>query len=102
MRKITARHVLILIDFDRDPGRRDEVQKYIPDDLKDRVFVLGVWSSPEELRNDQRITFEEIGRKLREDCPTGPGGIWSHELLKHNAEELDRMSKRLGSILSEA
>lgn len=100
LRRISTQHVLLLIDFDRKPGRRVEVEKYIPDDLKDRVFVLGVWSRPEDLRNDQKLTFEGIGRKLREDCPQQPEGIWGHELLKHNADEVVRMSRTLGAIIS--
>jgi hypothetical protein len=71
----------------------------IPDDLKDRVFVLGILSQPEKLKDDKGLTFEQIGRELEEDCPRQPDGIWNHELLKHNALEVDRMWKALGGIL---
>jgi hypothetical protein len=78
----------------------EKVQEYIPDDLKSRVFILGVWSEPEKLKEDQRVDFEGIGRKLREDCPRQPGGIWGHGLLKHNSHEVERMWKTIGPVLS--
>jgi len=100
LRSITTRHVIILIDFDREQARIEKVQEYIPDDLKSRVFILGVWSEPEELKADQRLDFESIGRKLREDCPRQPGGIWEHGLLRHNSHEVERMWKTIGPVLS--
>jgi hypothetical protein len=92
-------YVVMLIDFDGRPERRNHVEHLIPDDLRDRVFIIGVLSRPEKLKEDKRLTFEEIGRELEEDCPRQPDGIWNHDLLKHNAVELDRMWKTLGPIL---
>ena len=86
----------MLIDFDGRPDRRDQVD--IPHDLQDRVFVIGALSQPEDLKADTRLTFEEIGRELGQDCPSQPAGIWNHELLTHNAVELGRMWKTLGAI----
>lgn len=100
LRTIGTRHVILLIDLDREQTRIAKVQEYIHDDLKSRVFVLGVWSEPEELKADQRLDFESIGRKLREDCPRQPGGIWGHELLRHNSHEVERMWSTIGQILS--
>jgi hypothetical protein len=92
-------HVVLLIDFDGRPERRSQVEHLIPEDLRDRSFVIGVLSQPEKLKADTRLTFEEIGRELEEDCPRKPNGIWNHELLKHNAAEVDRIWKTLGPIL---
>jgi hypothetical protein len=92
-------YVLMLIDFDGRRDRRNWVDGLNPDDLRDRVFVIGVLSRPEKLKEDTRLTFEGIGRELEKDCPRQPAGIWNHELLKHNAVELDRMWKTLGAIL---
>lgn len=92
-------HVVMLIDFDGRPERRDQVESLIPDDLRDRVFVIGVLSQPEKLKEDKGLSFEQLGRELEEDCPRQTGGIWNHELLKHNAVELDRLWKTLGDIL---
>jgi hypothetical protein len=92
-------HVVMLIDFDERTDRRSQVERLIPDDLQDRVFVIGVLSQPEKLKEDKVLTFEEIGRELEEDCPRQRAGVWNHALLKHNAVELDRMWKTLGTIL---
>jgi hypothetical protein len=92
-------HIMMLIDFDEEPNRRAYVEGLIPDGLQDRVFVIGVWSQPEKLKEDKMLTFEEIGRELEQDCPRQPAGIWNHELLKHNAVDLDRLWKTLGAIL---
>ena len=42
----------LLIDFDERENRFSYVESQIPDDLKERVFVLGVQSNPESLRRD--------------------------------------------------
>jgi len=92
-------HIVMLIDFDGKSDRRAQVDGHIPDGLRDRVFVIGVLSQPEKLKEDKNLAFEKIGQELAEDCPTQPDGIWNHDLLKHNAVELGRMWKTLGAIL---
>ncbi len=93
MLQYTARRFLLLIDFDLNKDRLGYVQNKIPDDLKDRVFVIGSQSEPEGLK--KRIAnlnnFEDIGKALAHDCVNETYEIWGHELLKHNQKELDRM-----------
>ncbi len=60
--------------------------------------MIGAWSNPEALKKAGLGTFEQIGRKLAEDCRTGSNNTWGHELHKHNAEELDRMTSRLKPV----
>lgn len=85
------RHVLLLIDFDRDSNRIDEVKKVIPEELSDRVFVLGVFSEPEDLSKSIRQTEEMIGELLADACLNKVEGLWSNPLLNHNNDELTRM-----------
>lgn len=85
------RHVLLLIDFDRDSNRIDEVKKVIPEELSDRVFVLGVFSEPEDLSKSIRQTEEMIGELLADACLNKVEGLWSNPLLSHNNDELRRM-----------
>jgi hypothetical protein len=92
-------HVVLLIDFDQDPDRLNAMKKIIPDELRNRVFVIGAWSEPEDLRKAGLGTFEEIGLKLAEDCRSDSKSTWGHELLKHNADEVDRMKSVLRPIL---
>lgn len=92
-------HVAMLVDFDEKPDRRAYINGFIPATLQDRVFVIGVWSQPEKLKEDTNLTFEEIGRALEEDCPRQPGGLWNHELLRHNSVDVDHLWNTLGVIL---
>jgi len=84
MRRYTESITVLLIDFDQHDDRLSSVTTQIPDDLKDRVFVLGVLSEPEELRRKIKKTFEEIGNSLAEDCPGNKNELWGDDLLKYN------------------
>ena len=90
MRKYTETRVMLLIDFDDRENRLSYVQSKIPDDLKERVFILGVQSEPENLKRDTKKTFEKIGQALAKDCVNNTNELWGHDLLKHNQAELDR------------
>jgi hypothetical protein len=87
------RMMLLLIDFDLDDKRLSHLKKEIPDDLKERVFILGTLSEPEELKKNMANlkTFEAIGKALAQDCVNKTDKVWQHTLLKHNRNELDRM-----------
>lgn len=91
MRQYTKSRVVLLIDFDQCKDRLEYVNSQIPDDLKERVFVLGVFSNPEILRNDVGKNFEGIGEALANNCSDNTNDLWDHELLKHNKIELDRL-----------
>ncbi|MGB0722632.1 MAG: hypothetical protein ACPGU7_09570 [Gammaproteobacteria bacterium] len=103
LRKFPKRHVVMVIDFDKDPERFQEVRNGIPADLLDRVFIIGSWDEPEDLRSDLG-DFESIGGRVAEECyDTASDGdsIWNHELLRHNADELARMKQQLAPFLFE-
>jgi hypothetical protein len=91
MRLFPERMIVLLIDFDEQEDRLAYVETKIPSDLKDRVFVLGVFSEPEKLKSDIKKSFEEIGEALATDCSNNTNKLWSHDLLKHNRNELQRM-----------
>lgn len=91
MRQFTNSMIVLLIDFDQREDRFSHVNSQIPDDLKERVFVLGVQSNPESLRRDIKKSFEKIGETLAKDCSNNTNELWGHDLLKHNKTELDRM-----------
>jgi 5S rRNA maturation endonuclease (ribonuclease M5) len=92
LQQYPERRILLLLDFDEDEKRLENVRQYIPNDLVDRVFILGVFSEPENLKSDIRKGFEEIGKTLADDCLNDTNNLWGHELLKHNRTELDRMT----------
>ncbi|HUO29139.1 MAG TPA: hypothetical protein VMU80_07980 [Bryobacteraceae bacterium] len=95
------RLMVLLVDFDGRSDRRNKVGTVIPAHLADRVFVLGVWTEPEDLKKAGLGSFETIGRALAKDCREGTTVIWSHELLKHNAGDVARFCDLARSILSE-
>ncbi|GAB4299314.1 MAG: hypothetical protein Fur0025_38130 [Oscillatoriaceae cyanobacterium] len=91
MRQYPKRMMLLLIDFDNVTNRLELVQSEIPDDLKDRVFILGSLHNPEQLKRDLGKSFEQIGEALAKDCSENQSEFWGSEYLKHNQPELERM-----------
>jgi hypothetical protein len=92
MREYPDRRMVLVIDFDDDfESRLINARGRIPVDLQDRVFVLGARNEPEDLRAGAG-SFEEIGRQLALDCKENTEILWGGELLKHNANELARLS----------
>lgn len=99
MRKYKYRRIVLLIDFDHRADRLRLVTDEIPEELKNRVFVLGVLSEPEELKRKINKTFEKIGQSLAEDCPDNKNELWQDTLLKHNDSELDRFMLSVKAFL---
>jgi hypothetical protein len=98
MERCHERFMVLLIDFDGQGERLHQAREVIPDHLKDRVFVLGVWTEPEALRADLG-TYETIGRALARDCREETDTTWGHALLRHNAIEVGRLRERVRPIL---
>lgn len=93
------RIIILLIDFDGKEERLDYIKKQIPEELNERVFILGSLSNPEELKSTLRKSFESIGESLSANCFENEDGLWSHDLLKHNKIELDRISPSVKPFL---
>jgi hypothetical protein len=92
MRRYPERRMVLLIDFDNSLDRLTYIKSQIPDDLKDRVFVLGVLSEPEELKASLNYKgLEEIGMSLSQDCAENTHKVWGHSMLSHNKIELERL-----------
>lgn len=83
--------MVLLIDFDGRTDRFSRARSAIPPHLTGRVFILGVWTRPEDLIQAGLGSYERIGRWLWRDCGTEPTGIWQHELLRHNIPEARRL-----------
>jgi hypothetical protein len=100
MGKYSDRMIVLLMDFDNNyESRLSYVKDQIPEELKARVFVLGVLSEPENLSRDINKNFEKIGEALAKDCPDKTNELWEHNLLKHNKGELDRMASSVKPFL---
>lgn len=83
--------IVLLIDFDDNEKRLSFVEKDIPENLRNRVFIIGIWSDPEALRRNTKKSFETIGETLANNCADNTHDLWGHELLRHNTSELERM-----------
>jgi hypothetical protein len=99
LQKYPTRFMVLLIDFDAKEGRWGYAQTYIPEHLKDRVFVIGSQKEPEDLKRAKLGSLEKIGAELAEDCRGGTDTTWGHEMLKHNADELARLRELIRPIL---
>jgi hypothetical protein len=91
--------MVLLIDFDGHPERLTKAQAEIPEQLAERVFILGVLTRPEALKQAGLGSYEEIGLALAKDCREGTDTVWGHDLLRHNAIELDRLRSSVLPIL---
>jgi hypothetical protein len=99
MERNANRFMVLLIDFDKRRDRLEKVGDVVPDRLKDRVFVLGAWGEPEELRQNLGATYEAIGLALARDCRENTEATWTHRLLCHNAGELECLRHCVRPIL---
>jgi len=68
MEKYPERLMVLLIDFDSDKQRLELATSKIPVHLRDRVFILGVLSEPEQLKKAGLGPYEEIGLAMGRDC----------------------------------
>lgn len=96
METYPQRHMVLLIDFDKSPTRLADVTKGVPEHLRARVFILGVWSEPEDLKS---VSKEKIGKALAQDCRDETALAWNHELLRHNEDERGRLRLCVRPIL---
>lgn len=93
------RLMVLLIDFDQDKDRLELAKTFIPENLQERVFVLGAWSEPEDLTRAGLGSPETVGRKLARECREETSQIWGHDLFRHNASELERLRRHILPIL---
>jgi len=100
MERYPGRLMVLLIDFDGKDNRLGVAKAVIPEHLADRVFVLGAWTEPEDLKSASLGSYEAIGRAMAQDCRQNTDTVWGHEQLRHNAEELARLCERIRPILS--
>ena|SRR5438270_10525113 len=98
MDRYPSRFMVLLIDFDHNEARLERAKASIPQHLADRVFVLGAFGEPEDLKADLG-GYETIGSRMAEDCRHDTDQTWGHPLIRHNAGELNRLRERVRPIL---
>lgn len=104
LKKYSRRHYLITIDFDTHIDERTSYYRGLVDNLPqsvgDRIYLLGTFDEPKDLKAACGLNLEDIGKQLAQDCPLAPThGLWSHEHLRHNAAELERLVAQVRPFL---
>ncbi|MFZ2278131.1 MAG: hypothetical protein WAW39_10040 [Prosthecobacter sp.] len=108
MRKFPKRHVLLVIDFDGHSERRDQILSEIPAELKSRFYILSCSDEPEALlaslastgiRAEEGSKLETLGKRLATDCDQNTNETWGHDMLAHNATELERLKTNVKDFL---
>jgi hypothetical protein len=99
MKHYPEQRMVLLIDFDDRENRFDTVWAAVPNDLRDKVFILGAQGEPEGLQRAGLGFPETIGSKVAKDCREETDEIWGHNLLRHNASEIDRLRDHVRQIL---
>ncbi len=100
LQKYKQGHVIMLIDFDGHyAARRADFELAIPDDLKNRVFVVGARQTPEDLKKELARNFEQIGLSLADECHQGAETVWTHDHLKHNDPDRHRLIQIIKPII---
>jgi len=94
LRQNVNKYILLIIDRDVYQNRESHVRDHIPEDIKNRVFILVFNPNPESLKNlkkDIQKSFENIGKALAKDCAENKNELWNHPVLIDNKPELERM-----------
>jgi hypothetical protein len=99
MREYPSSYALLIVDFDRNAHRGSEIKNQIPEEVRDRVFVVGVLNEPENLKNSTGMKFEQLGLQIAEGCKDSNIDFWERqELLAHNVDEIRRLSKAVRNL----
>lgn len=102
LNKFTNRFTLLLMDFDDKEAstttsydkRLLRFHKIVPNNLKGRVFILGVnYKESDDLKKYFQMNLEEVGKLLITDCPSGDLSQWKNTHLECNMSEIERMKK---------
>ena len=95
MRLYANRYLIMIVDCDKTHDRISNIRANLPDDIIDRIFILGCISEPEKLKTARLGSYESIGRRIADECRSKSDEIWQHDLLKNNFEEIVRLRKTM-------
>ena len=97
--------LLILIDSDGRSNRLNEILSAIPEEFKERVFIMGCLHEPEILKQQshsaikqmnkkEKVSDEAVGKVLFQHYKNNPkNNLWYSDELKHNADEIERLKE---------
>ncbi|MDR0564379.1 MAG: hypothetical protein LBG78_05525 [Azoarcus sp.] len=105
LKKFNNRILLLIIDSDNNVDSRfKKFKEKVPDEFKDRVYLLSSKGESEDLRSYFKSVFgknslELIGEKLAESCHRGKFDLWNCDQLKHNKPEIHRFYDSVKTFL---
>ena len=101
LQQYSEAYVVMLIDFDGTPDERlAQFVAEIPEEVRDRVFVVGPRDTPERLRQSLgRVGYEDIGHDLANECDGGNLIAWASDQLQHNEQERLRLANTVKPFL---
>jgi hypothetical protein len=101
LRRYPEARLAVLIDMDGDPpSRLQRASEGVPEDIRERLFILGPAKEPEDLSRAGFGALEEIGRQLGRECRDGDTALWDDEQLRHNRGEADRLRAQMPAIFA--
>jgi hypothetical protein len=93
-------HIALFIDFDNVYETRiQQFQGAIPQDITDRVFILGACDEAETVKNASGLSLSKIGMKLADECVENTSQLWVHAQVQHNATERQRLHAKCAVFL---
>ena len=92
-------HVLGIIDCDKDADRIAEQLENFPEDIRNRIFLLGVNENPQEFKRSAKMHFAKIGEKLADECYKDELDLWNHEMLSYSSSEALRAKDALRELV---
>lgn len=97
--------LLVLIDSDGRMDRIQEIKSKLPNDLINRISVMGCFHQPETLKKQAhtaikqmdkkaKVSDENVGKALFQHCKDNPeNNLWHSDELKHNLAEIEQLKE---------
>lgn len=103
--KLSARYLLIIMDFDSSYNDRHETFMKLFEnkmDIHKRVFLIGSAIEPEVLKQRLALSGKNdiVGSKLFDDCNSTELNLWNSDELAHNQDEIVRLKETTKSFIN--
>lgn len=104
LRQYPKRRVLMLLDLDGSPDRAQKITNDIPEDLRERVFLICCKDEAESIKKELgHGHFESIGERMAQSCHDNvhdsPESPWACPQLQQSRGELIRLAEAVRPFL---
>ena len=92
LRTYAHAQLVLFIDFDQQFSTRfSHFQQAIPQDIANRVYVLGAATEAETLTKQVKLNKEDVGKALADECLQETDQLWRCPELAPDAPEVKRI-----------